>query len=350
MSSGVSEMAQAVLQGYDTHLSAKWHEEERSWREEERRWRKEDLIFRRKEFEAIEADRAFMSTQRDWHSYEVRQRALDNSRVLWQRFVEKNRRAVEERAEQLKSISDLSALIAGFSVIGFLEFQFDPLLHHRVVVLLFGLFTALTVVLNVNAFVACSLVHASILKSGKKYVSEGQEADFIWKCHQYTAHYTPDMRPPMPGRTFEQHWQQRCESEWRRSFMLFTLGVPSFLLQLILASWIKFDAARYTAITMTVIILSGIPYWAMVQKRWSDHLLASGEDTIPASVFPPMGLPFDYHRVPAEAEEAATPDADDGSSDVFPYKAASSPAAPHSQASVEVPPSPGAASAPDPRT
>lgn len=65
----------------------------------------------------------------------------------------------------------------------------------------------------------------------------------------------------MPGRTFEQHWQQRCESEWRRSFMLFTLGVPSFLLQLILASWIKFDAARYTAITMTVIILSGIPYW-----------------------------------------------------------------------------------------
>eukprot|EP00873_Tetraselmis_striata_P005891 jgi/Tetstr1/426155/TSEL_016482.t1 len=66
MSSGVSEMAQAVLQGYDTHLSAKWHEEERSWREEERRWRKEDLIFRRKEFEAIEADRAFMCGPRRW--------------------------------------------------------------------------------------------------------------------------------------------------------------------------------------------------------------------------------------------------------------------------------------------
>mmetsp|Transcript_43813 Transcript_43813/g.78298 ORF Transcript_43813/g.78298 Transcript_43813/m.78298 type:complete len:384 (-) Transcript_43813:112-1263(-) len=301
MSSGVSEMAQAVLQGYDTHLSTKWHEEERSWREEERHWRKEDLIFRRKEFEAMEAERNFMKTQREWHSYDVRQRALDNGRVLWQRFVEKNRRAVEERSEQLKSISDLSALIAGFSVIGFLEFQFDPLEHDQFVVGFFGFFTALTVVLMVNAFVSCSLVHASILKSGKKYVSEAQEADFIWKCHQYEAHYDPDRSPPLPARTFEQHWQQRCEGEWRRSFLLFTAGVPSFLLQLILASWIKFYTARYTAIVMTVVILAGIPYWALVQKRWSDHLLSqdAGALQLQVSRFPPMGLPFDYHRVPA---------------------------------------------------
>lgn len=57
---GVSEMAQAVLTGYDTHLSRKWREEERGWKDEERRWRKEDLIFRRKEYDVMEREREFM--------------------------------------------------------------------------------------------------------------------------------------------------------------------------------------------------------------------------------------------------------------------------------------------------
>jgi calcium release-activated calcium channel protein 1 len=43
----------------------------------------------------------------------MEQRALDNARVLWDRYVENNRRAVEERSEQLKGVSDLAALIAG---------------------------------------------------------------------------------------------------------------------------------------------------------------------------------------------------------------------------------------------
>eukprot|EP00951_Prasinocladus_malaysianus_P047634 scaffold651352_cov48-Prasinocladus_malaysianus.AAC.1 len=57
---GFSEMAQAVLMGYDAHLSSKWREEERGWKAEERRWRKEDLIFRGKEYEAMETDVNFM--------------------------------------------------------------------------------------------------------------------------------------------------------------------------------------------------------------------------------------------------------------------------------------------------
>lgn len=51
----------------------------------------------------------------------MEQRALDNARVLWARFVEKNRRDVEERAEQLKGFSNLAALVAGFVMISYLQ-------------------------------------------------------------------------------------------------------------------------------------------------------------------------------------------------------------------------------------
>mmetsp|Transcript_17447 Transcript_17447/g.41722 ORF Transcript_17447/g.41722 Transcript_17447/m.41722 type:complete len:342 (-) Transcript_17447:138-1163(-) len=229
----------------------------------------------------------------------MQQRALDNAYVLWQRFVEKNRRTVEEHAEQLKSLANLSALVAGFSVIGFLEFGFEPEDHPRVVVILFGFFTALTVVLMVNCFVACSLILASILKTGKRYVSEEEEADFIWRCRAFNLNYVPGSRPPMPHRTFEQHWQHRCEGEWRRSFTLFTLGVPSFLAQLTLAAWIKFDTSLPTAALMTAVIIAAIPYWVLVQKRWADHLLSRDSSFKgPTGEPPAMGLPFDFHRAP----------------------------------------------------
>ena len=54
--------------------------------------------------------------QKTWSSAQ-----LDNARVLWARFVEKNRRDVEERAEQLKGFSNLAALVAGFVMISYLQ-------------------------------------------------------------------------------------------------------------------------------------------------------------------------------------------------------------------------------------
>lgn len=52
---------------------------------------------------------------------------------------------MEERAEQLKAISNLSALIAGFALVSFLQFDFDPNASSEGVQLAFGLTIALTV-------------------------------------------------------------------------------------------------------------------------------------------------------------------------------------------------------------
>lgn len=73
----------------------------------------------------------------------MEQRSLENARVLWGRFMEKNRRDVEERAEQLKSIGNMAALVAGFAVVAFLEFSADT--DTKALEIMFGLTTALVV-------------------------------------------------------------------------------------------------------------------------------------------------------------------------------------------------------------
>jgi hypothetical protein len=74
-------------------------------------------------------------------------------RYLWQKFVAKNQREVEEKAGQLRAISSLSALLAGFAIVAFLEMQFtfdrpQRVPQYRVVLPLHGLTTGTTVGCN----------------------------------------------------------------------------------------------------------------------------------------------------------------------------------------------------------
>jgi hypothetical protein len=78
--------------------------------------------------------------------------------------------------------------------------------------------------LMAQVMVTSSLMHASILSSGKSYVDEEAEAEFLHQCLHFTARYRVGHRPPAPQRTFEQHWSTRCESEWRWAFCLFSAG------------------------------------------------------------------------------------------------------------------------------
>ena len=78
------------------------------------------------------------------------------------------RRDTEERAEQLKGISNLSALMAGFVLVSLLNFSFDPNQGSQGVQLAFGLTIALCVALEANSMVLCSLIHASVLKTARQ--------------------------------------------------------------------------------------------------------------------------------------------------------------------------------------
>eukprot|EP00882_Tetradesmus_deserticola_P026906 GHRQ01029727.1.p1 GENE.GHRQ01029727.1~~GHRQ01029727.1.p1 ORF type:complete len:295 (+),score=71.27 GHRQ01029727.1:368-1252(+) len=212
------EAAQALLTGYDTALS-------RQWREEDRRWRTEDMCWRQKELHFSDAQHTFLEQQRQWRQQDTEQRHLDNARALWARVVEKNRRDVEEKAEQLKAISTLAALISGFALSAFLQFDFGDYVDKSGAVLpLFGVTMALTVGLETICVIICSLMLVSVFKTGQSYMSDEEEAEFMQRCKAFADNYSPGDRPPAPARSFAMHWAQRCEQSWRRAFLLFGLG------------------------------------------------------------------------------------------------------------------------------
>lgn len=59
--------------------------------------------------------------QRRWRAADLDQRHVDNARVLWARVVERNRRDVEEKSEQLRALANMAALLAGFSLAAFMQ-------------------------------------------------------------------------------------------------------------------------------------------------------------------------------------------------------------------------------------
>lgn len=86
--------------------------------------------------------------------------------------------------------------------------------------------SALQVGLNAQAMVTCSLMHASILRSGKEYVDTEAEAEYILRCQRFIADYARGQyrAPPAPTRTFEEHWNTRCERDWKFAFQLYSAG------------------------------------------------------------------------------------------------------------------------------
>ena len=157
-------------------------------------WRKQDVSYRKEEREYRIVEQLYREQQVNWRKSDVKQRTLENARCVWNRYVEKNRRDVEEKSEQLKSISNLSALIAGFAVVSLVELNFTndfekmPSHVSEWLICAYAASTALVVGLMLNAMVLCTFILSSILKRGKSYVSEDEAGERLAQvsmvCHE----------------------------------------------------------------------------------------------------------------------------------------------------------------------
>ena len=163
----------------------------------------------------------------------------------------------------------------------------------------------------VNSMVTCSFMHASILKTGKRYVSEVDEASFIFRCRDFAKDYECSFlhivlflhyicvcslgkKPPVPSRSFESHWDQRCEREWRSAFYCFAIGqcsinllsnltcnfigIPTFMLNLALAGLIKFHEIQELKISISIIVFIAFLIYLRSCLLWAPHLLTKGSD------------------------------------------------------------------------
>ena len=262
--------------------------EERDWWHLEHLWRQEN---------------------RKWRVEDVEQRVLENARWIWLRYAEKNRRDVEEKSEQLKSISNLSALIAGFAVVAFVELQFHdpetkPTHVGEVLIVAYAATTATVVALMLNSMVLCSFLLCSILRNGKTYVSEAEEADYLFRCRSFSANYKPGDAPPTPKRSFEAFWETRCEDDWKHAFRMFTCGVPVFLVNIACVAWLKFHYSPAAAGATTAVAVVATAGWAKTQNNWGWHVARGGRAAQRAAAYSsaprePAGMPFDWHARPS---------------------------------------------------
>ena len=128
----------------------------------------------------------FADTSRalEWRQQDMEQRARDNAhrrlQVLW--------RSVDLKVQQLKAISNLSALIAGFSMVVLVEAQI-PAQTPEVLVGAFGIVTAVVVSMMLFSMVSSTYLLAGILNKSNGYVKRSDFTDF---------------------------WDLRCEEDWNR--------------------------------------------------------------------------------------------------------------------------------------
>ena len=286
----MADSAQALLQALDTGQTTLQRSTEAGWRAEDRTWRKEDLKWR-------EEERIFRIDQRHWRLQDLEQRDLDNVRHVWERHIEHNKMHVEERAEQLRSVSNLSALIAGFAIVAMVEFQFNPDDVEEAIITVYAVLTSAVIGLNIVCMVTCNLLLAHILKMGKIFLGEGEEIKFVRNGAKYQrfVHGRADQFFPEKVRTFNAHWAERCQSHASRALYMFNAGVIFFLLSVVFIAWIKFNYSAVTAISVTIVTAVGILGWiheviAIPMGLTDEADLASGANEDEEV----LGLPWDW--------------------------------------------------------
>jgi len=142
---------------------------------------------------------------------DMQQRAINNER----RLIDDARRSVDVHAEQLKAVSHLSALIAGFAMVVMVEIQLPDRINF-LLLLVYGATSASVVGLMLLAMLNCTVMLVAILK---------------YDC----------VNRPIPYHAF---WHTRCESDWRFAYQCFSLGVPLFMVVLAQIGWIVFSDGR----------------------------------------------------------------------------------------------------------
>mmetsp|Transcript_2656 Transcript_2656/g.8287 ORF Transcript_2656/g.8287 Transcript_2656/m.8287 type:complete len:185 (-) Transcript_2656:557-1111(-) len=153
-------------------------------------------------------------------------------------------RLVDEKVQQLKAISNLSALIGGFAMVSIVELNIVPG-HPQVLMFAFGTMAATVIALMMFSMVLCSLIMVYILN------------------YRTTHHRAFDIIA----------WNSRCEADWRRAFSAFKTGVPCFLLNLALLAWVQFQLYQAAAMSITVISLAAVFIWLWyVNVKWASQV------------------------------------------------------------------------------
>ncbi|GJP33139.1 hypothetical protein CLOM_g17706 [Closterium sp. NIES-68] len=260
-------MAQAALTALDTWTARDWRKEERQWREEVRRWRADDVAFRAEERRFKAEERLFRAVRHRWRQEIMQQRHLDNAMQLWSRTKECNRRSVEEKAEHMRAMAWLAAIVGGFTMTAPVEFTYSDPDAPMALVTAYALCTALVPSLMIVAAMIAVFVLGAVLRMGKLFVHEREEEEFLASARCFAlnravaGNRTMHTAPPAALRSFDRFWDLRCESDWRLTFRLFSAGITFFFPLLSTMAFLKFYPNAWIPSIFSCILLWGLIQW-----------------------------------------------------------------------------------------
>ncbi|CAI5966708.1 unnamed protein product [Closterium sp. NIES-64] len=271
-------MAQAALTALDTWTARDWRKEERQWREELRRWRADDVAFRAEERRFKAEERMFRTVRHRcasngcafnrWRHEIMQQRHVDNAMHLWDRTKECNRRSVEEKAEHMRAMAWLAAIVGGFTMTAPVEFTYSDPDAPMALVTAYALCTALVPSLMVVAAMIAVFVLGAVLRMGKLYVHEREEEEFLASARYFAlnraaagGNRTTVAAPPAALRSFDRFWDLRCESDWRLTFRLFSAGITFFFPLLATMAFLKFHPNIWIPSIFSSVLLVALIQW-----------------------------------------------------------------------------------------
>ena len=198
-----------LFQVFSESVEAKeWRTQDLKWRQEERRYRQREVVWREQDLE--------------WRQNEKMVIALDQKE-----------RVVDLKCRAMKSIANLSALVAGFTIVMFVELTVDPSIPHWLVAI-YALCSATEVALMAAVMVQATLMLTAVTLMT---VKKNRKAEFV------------------------RVWNEKFKDKWSVTFRLFSWAAPIFFLTIGLSAWVKFYNVPAAGIAVTIVCSLSILMW-----------------------------------------------------------------------------------------
>ena len=227
----MSAVVDAVFGSYDVKNAQQWRKEDLLYREQQKQWR-EDVIRQDTEWRCADLKRARRVTK-----------------------LEAEKRLVDAHLHQLQTISQLSAILAFFSIMFLQEIKSLQSDTYPLLVILYGTVACLEFLCMLLCTLTCTLLLVAVTKF-VTHTLDGQVRQLL----------DTELDTVSP---FLDWWITKCEHEWLVAYQLFRLGASFFLVAIGLTSWIVFVRSISAAIVVSVISMYGLLYYNLwLASRW----------------------------------------------------------------------------------
>ncbi|KAG7380992.1 Homoserine dehydrogenase [Phytophthora pseudosyringae] len=227
----MSAVVDAVFGSYDVKNAKQWRDEDLLHREQQKQWR-EDAIRRETEWRRADLERERRVTK-----------------------LESEKRLIDARHQQLQTVSQLSAMLAFFSIMFIQEIKALKSDTSQPLLVIYGTVGALEFL----CMLLCSLTCTLLLLALTRFVTHTLDGEV-----RRLSDAELDTASP-----FTDWWLGKCEHEWLLAYQLFQSGASFFLVAIGLAGWIVFVRSTATSVVVSALCVGGLLYYNLrIASRW----------------------------------------------------------------------------------